>query len=508
MKNKINTLFILLLALVVSCDVDLEDTNIDPNNSQTAGDAQTLSSAIGYMGYIVEADLNYSDSFLWSQYYTWGTGVAIGNAERYVSQAGDNNGYWFRTYATSLTDLNYIVNTSNSEAYKGIANVLKAYLFQGLVDHFGDIPFTEALSGAIEDGSVLTPKYDSAETIIYPGLVTVLDEALEQLNNADEDEVGRIGPDDFIYYDEVLMRTDISKWIKFANSLKLRVLMRTSETSPQGPAIQNLINSGTFIESVADMPAIPFSGAIGDQNPMFARASFGVGNFYFASNGTLNLLESLNDPRGQVFYSKATTGTAAGTLRGIDQGSIDNEPFTAPGSDYSLASPYSYSATNSVILMSPWEVWFLRAEADARYGTSDDAETAFSTAITLNFSYTGLTELDPVTMVDVPFNPAPYISSLNFAGATTLDNQIDLIGVQKWISFNGTQEDEGWIESRRFDRPASRLFTDGGIFQTPSLSVLPSGVHPSTWLYPESERSLNPNVLPQRQITDAIFWDN
>ena len=46
MKNKINTLFILLLALVVSCDVDLEDTNIDPNNSQTAGDAQTLSSGL------------------------------------------------------------------------------------------------------------------------------------------------------------------------------------------------------------------------------------------------------------------------------------------------------------------------------------------------------------------------------------------------------------------------------------------------------------------------------
>ena len=496
MKNKINTLFILLLALVVSCDVDLEDTNIDPNNSQTAGDAQTLSSAIGYMGYIVEADLNYSDSFLWSQYYTWGTGVAIGNAERYVSQAGDNNGYWFRTYATSLTDLNYIVNTSNSEAYKGIANVLKAYLFQGLVDHFGDIPFTEALSGAIEDGSVLTPKYDSAETIIYPGLVTVLDEALEQLNNADEDEVGRIGPDDFIYYDDVLMRTDISKWIKFANSLKLRVLMRTSETSPQGPAIQNLINSGTFIESVADMPAIPFSGAIGDQNPMFARASFGVGNFYFASNGTLDLLESLNDPRGEVFYTKATTGTAAGSLRGINQGTIDNEPFTAPQTDYSLASPYSYSATNSVILMSPWEVWFLRAEADARYGTGDDAETAFTSAISLNFNYMGVA------------NAAAYISSLNFASATTLDDQIDLIAIQKWISFNGTQEDEGWIESRRFDRPASRLFTDGGIFQTPLLSVLPSGVHPSTWLYPESERSLNPNVPQQRNITDPIFWDN
>lgn len=145
--------------------------------------------------------------------------------------------------------------------------------------------------------------------------------------------------------------------------------------------------------------------------------------------------------------------------------------------------------------MSPWEVWFLRAEAAARYSTSDDAGTAFSTAIELNFGYMGVADA------------ASYISTLNFAGATTLDAKLDMIGIQKWISLNGTQEDEGWIESRRFDRPASRIFTDG-IFQTPPASVLPSGTFPSSWLYPESERSFNPNALPQRSITDAIFWDN
>lgn len=486
MKKIINICLILLLTLSFSCNDSLEEVNIDPNTFPSAGDAQVLSAAIAYMGYIVEQDLNFSESFLWSQYYTWGIGVAIGNQERYVSAGGDFNGYWQRAYANSLTDLNYITKNSSSAAYRGIANVLKAYLFQGLVDHFGDIPFTEAISGAIEDGSILTPKSDSAETIIYPGLVTMLDEALTDLALA---EAGTVGVDDFIF------QGDIAKWIKFANSLKLRVLMRTSEVNAQGPAVQALISNGTFIESVDDMPFIPYSGNSGDQNPMFARAEFGVGMFYFASNATLNLLESLNDPRAEVLYTKATTGTFAGNLRGIDQGTIDDEPFTAPASDYSMASPYAYSATKPVILMSPWEVWFLRAEADARYNTTDDAESAFSTAIDLNFSYMGVADA------------ASYISSLNFAGATTLDDKLDLIGVQKWISLNGTQEDEGWIETRRFDRPASRLFTDG-IFQTPPLSVLPSGTFPSSWLYPESERSLNPNALPQRQLTDAIFWDN
>ncbi len=487
MKKNIKLLLLLLLTISYSCSDSLEDVNIDPNTFPNADDAQVLSSAIGFMGYIVDTDLNYQESSLWSQYYTWGIGVSIGNEERYVSEPADFNGYWGRAYSNSLADLDYVSKNSTSAAYRGIATVLKAYLFQGLVDHFGDIPFTEAISGAIEDGSVLSPNYDSAESMIYPALVTMVDEALMDLDLAEE---GVVGEEDFIY------NGDMSKWTKFANSLKLRILMRTSEVNPQGAAITDLISNGTFIETFADMPFIPYSGASGDQNPMFARAEWGVGMFYFASNATLNVLNSLDDPRGEVLYTKATTGTFAGQLHGIDQGTIDDEPFTAPASDYSMASEYAYSDTNPVILMSPWEVWFLRAEAAARYGTSDDEKMALETAIELNFSYMGIAD-----------EASSYINSLNYSTSNPLVDRIDEIAVQKWISLNGTQEDEGWIEARRFDRPGSRLFTEG-IWQDPPLSVLSSGAFPSAWLYPESERSLNPNAAPQRTITDNIFWDN
>lgn len=100
-----------------------------------------------------------------------------------------------------------------------------------------------------------------------------------------------------------------------------------------------------------------------------------------------------------------------------------------------------------------------------------------------------------------------YINTLGYSNSDPLDDKLDMIGIQKWISLNGTQEDEGWIEARRFDRPASRLFTNG-IWQTPPLSVLPNGEFPSAWLYPETEMSLNSNAPAQRTITDNIFWDN
>ena len=482
MKNKFKILIILLLTLSFSCSLD--DVNVDPNTFPTAGDAQVLSSSIGFLGYIIETDLNYSESFMWSQYYTWGIGVAIGNPERYVQAGTDNDGYWQRAYANSLADLDYIDKNSSSAAYRGISKVLKAYIFQGLVDHFGDIPFTEALNGAIENGSNLAPNYDSAENTVYPALATMLDEALQELALSE----GDVADDDFIY------QGDVAKWIKFANSLKLRILLRTSEVASQSSLVKNLVANGSFIETVDDMPFIPYSGSSGDQNPMYARAEWGVGNFYFASNASLNLLQENNDPRRFVLYTLATSGTSSGNLRGINQGTIDDEPFTAPATDYSMSSTYAYGDTNPVILMSPWEVWFLRAEAAARYGTDDDEKTAFETAVSSNFSYMGL-------------DGAAYIGTLGYNSSASLDAKLDLIGVQKWISLNGTQEDEGWIEARRFDRPASRLFTNG-IWQTPPLSVLSAGEFPSSWLYPATERSFNPNAPAQRTITDKIFWDN
>lgn len=488
MKNIFKLLLILTLAFSFSCSEKLEELNVDPNTFPAANDAQVLSSSIGYLGYVVDVDLNFN-SFLWAQYYTWGIGVSIGNAERFVSEPDDNNGYWQRAYANCLQDLQYITAKSNSAAYRGVANVLKVYIYQGLVDHFGDIPYTQANSGAIEDGSILTPEYDNAQSVVYPQLIATLDKALEDLALAEE---GDIGTDDFIY------NGDISKWIKFANSLKLRVLMRTSEVAANSAAVKSLISSGSFIETEADMPFIPFTGKAGDQNPMYARAEWGVGMFYFASNATLNKLEALADPRGSVFYSKATTGTFANSLHGINQGTIDNETFTNPATHYSRASAYAYGMTAPVILMSPWEVWFLRAEADARYSTSDDEVTAFTKAIQANFTYAGLG------------SATTYIASLGYSATATMDKKLDLIAVQKWISLNGTQEDEGWIEARRFDRPASRLFTNrtNGIWQDPILSVLPKGTFPASWLYPESERSLNPKAPLQRKITDKIFWDN
>lgn len=485
MKYILKPLILLMILSVVSCETPLEEVNIDPNTSPTANDAQILTGTMGYLGYIVDVDLNSQPSNMWAQYYTWGIGVSIGNEERYVATPDDYNGYWQRAYANCLTDLKFLTK-SESAAYRGVAKVLQAYIYQGLVDHFGNIPYSQAVSGEIADGSILTPSYDDAATV-YGQLADLLDEAIAEIDKA---PAGDIGAEDLIY------NGDMNKWAKFANSLKLRVLMRTSEIADNSAEIKTLVDAGNFISSAADIPAIPFDGSAGNQNPMYARYEYGVGDFYFASNATLNVLTDLDDPRTTAFYSVATTGDFEGQVRGIDQGAVDRDvPFTDPASDYSGSSALAYAVDNPVLLMSNWETWFLRAEAAARYATSDDEESAFGSAVSANFDYLGVA------------GGSDYIASLGYDAGASMDAKIDMIAVQKWISLNGTQEDEGWVEARRFDRPASRLFTDG-IWQTPPYSVLAAGEFPASWLIPATERSLNPNAPAQRVLTEKIFWDN
>lgn len=476
MKTINRFLSLVVLAFVLnSCSESLSDININPDKSPTANPEQVLTTAMGTIGYVVDGQYNH-DNILWGQYWTWGPGVALSNLERYVGEGADYDNEWIRCYANILTDLQFVAN-SDSRAHAGISKILMAYVFQGLVDHYGDVPFSEALDGELADGSNFAPLFDDDATI-YPQLVTMVDDGLADIGA----NSGTVGAEDLMY------SGDMDGWIRFGNSLKLRILMRMSGVVDVSAQVTSLLANGSFIESNGDIAAVPFSGIVGNENPMYARMESGVKNFYIASNTSLNYLQDNNDPRLMAFYAPAKS---SGTLVGILQGSIDNEPFTNSKDNYSQMSAICYGQANPVILMSDWETWFLRAEAALKFG-GDDAG-AFANAVQANFDFLGV-------------DPGTYIIDLNYSGGTTAQ-KLDNIAIQKWISMNGTQEDEGWIETRRFDTPSNPIFSQT-IFATPVVSVLPPNVHPSIWFYPANELSLNPNAPAQHSMTDKVFWDN
>ena len=83
--------------------------------------------------------------------------------------------------------------------------------------------------------------------------------------------------------------------------------------------------------------------------------------------------------------------------------------------------------------------------------------------------------------------------------------------MQKWVSMNGLQPVEGWIETRRFDNTANPIFAlPGGLFVTPTSNSLGGNNHPSILYYPSTEQDLNSNFPGQHNINlnDKVFWDN
>ncbi len=472
---------------LASCN-NISEFNIDPNNSATARPQEVLTSALGYIAFVMDAQYN-DNAFLWGQYWTWGTGVSLGDDARYIQLANAGNQAWARSYSDALADIKFLKefdnNDINSKGYNGIAKTLEVFVYQYLVDHFGDIPYSQAVQGAIEDGSILAPAYDD-DAAIYPQLVTALDDAIADLELAQINANTAIGSEDLIY------SGDLSSWVKFANSLKLRVLLRMSDVNDVAAQVKATVDYGQFIETSDEIAEVPFTGESGSENPMYAWEESGIGLFYKAATTVTNVMDELNDPRKYYFYDEAVN--FPGEIRAGDQNQIALD-FGAVSPDWSDPSAVTYGAGVPTIFMSNWETWFLRAEAAVKYGTSDDAATAFANAVSANFAYISAPGADE------------FITGLNFAAGSTQD-KINTIAVQKWISMTGLQEAEGWIEARRFDTPTNPVFSGPtGVYQTPLQSSLPDKVFPSRWLYPESEQTLNPKSPNQEAVTGKVFWD-
>jgi hypothetical protein len=463
----------------VSCEESLTDINQDPNGSATADPAATLVSGMGYYGIAIDGYINELDA-LFAQYVAGGPGVALIDDERYFVQNTDYNTEWSFLYNQTLSDLKYTIDNGN-EAQAAIADILSVHAWQIIVDHYGSVPYSTALQGT--DG-VLIPTYDDPKTI-YDDLVTRVTASTEILAET-EDALGD---------EDIMFEGDIESWIRFGNSLKLKLLMRQSLThaAEVGPQVVALISDGMFIESEDHIAAIPYSGVNGlNYNPMFGRREAGVGQFYVASETTVNAMSELSDPRLDVIYNPAVN---TGTVVGLKQGNV--EDVVAPSKDdYSFPSPVAYAEDNDVILMSNWEVYLLRAEAALRFSTGESDKAMYDAGVTAHFNYVGAPDVATYLVENGAYDEGGTVTS-----------RASQIGIQKWIAMNGLQEYEGWTEAKRFDTPEARIFTSG-IFVTPTRSVLGEGIFPSIRLYPQTETSYNPNAPADRKQTDKVFWDN
>ena len=482
--------FILLLVLGLgtpfySCK-DYLDVNVNPNQSTTSRIDLQLSGAI--IGTTIGiGERIFPELGVWTQYQTGGPGVALSDWDQ-NKLGSDETDELFRELYRSSVNLNYIVNNSTESYYIAIARIMRAYNFQVCADVFGDIPYTQALKGDIPDGSILHPVYDSAKDVVYPGIESELREAIDLIERGGAFLLP--GDDDLVY------QGDIDKWNKFAHSLLLKVYLRQG-ASGQAKAAQLYTSNDQFILTNDEAAMVRFPGGSAGSNPFWNTAkSSALGNYYVATTTILDYLTTTGDPRIDVFFDPTASGTHIGLYPGNIQAQPPNAVFSRPAGSLTPGGGRMFSPTNPVIFMSAWESNLLLAEAGARGWIPTDAAALYAAAVQANFEYYGLDASDADA----------YLAA---GGAYDAANAIKSIALQKWISMNGTQPIESWIETRRFDSAATPIFTSpGGIFRSPTENALGAGNYPTILPYPEDEESLNQNFPGQHPLTARVFWDN
>jgi len=208
-----------------SCTGDFEEINtnelvLSELDAATLGNIYALVQYRGYfMGYHQTAQNLFADHYC--QYFS-NTQNAF-SSDRYTLVGGWLNGAWRLFYSAipnnlgELLDATDPVENPGSETLWAVAQIYRVIIYERIANYWGPIPYSQ-----VNNGEATVP-YDS-ESDIYHSFFTTLDEALAILN---QNKGGNaFGTNDQIY------SGDIDSWIKFANTLRLRLAMRISDVEP------------------------------------------------------------------------------------------------------------------------------------------------------------------------------------------------------------------------------------------------------------------------------------
>ena len=490
------TLLLFLSLGVISCSEDFLDVNDNPNDPPISTPSLTLPVAQENFAELNATAMVYLGQFLM---YNWATPSNWSANTDLITYNVTSNFYTtiFETsYASILKDLTYVENYVDASgavdysAYDVIAETIKGFQFQYLVDLYGDVPYTEAnLRGANP-----TPVYDDSEFIyksVIDSLTTAAVVALNLPENAEDP-----GLQDIIFHG------DMVEWAKFANSIKLRMLIRMSETGQDAYIREQLAlidaNGAGFIdETVAANPG--YSNNAGQQNPFYGYVGFEPSgtetdrwDYTVATDYVIETLTSFNDPRLERLYAPSD---AAGEFKGVEQSTaLPGTGFTS--ADLSHVGPgLLVSSEQEQAIMLESEVLFLLAEAALRgyiEGGEAAAELYYQQAIEESFEFLGVEE-PGVTAEEY------YSQNIVNVGWDASPNKLEAIITQKWIALNGTASIESWVEWIRTGYPDALPIPDES-----------GGIRPVSLLYPVSELARNSENVPPQTQADAFsnypFW--
>lgn len=461
-------LILLTVTLISSCS-DFGDLNVNPKTA-TAVPAETLfaNATKNLSNQMTSTNVNVNIFRLFSQAWTETTYTDEANYDLITRSIPAN--HWRILYRDVLKDLDetrMILSslddgTSAAQRNNQMASIsiLEVYAYHILVDTFGNVPFTEAL-----DSDNVLPAYDD-DTAIYTAINAKLDTAIGMISAS----TGSFGNSDLIY------GGSMDKWKKFGNSLKLRMAVRTGNSTMASEAIASGVMS-----SNADNATFVYLSGSPNTNPVWASLVESGRKDFIPSNTVVDIMNNLADPRRTEYFDD---NMGVGVYIGGTYG--DNNTF----SDYTHLGNVFHQPETPGILFDYAETEFLLAEAAELGLAGSGAETHYNNAITASFDFWDVADV------------ATYLANADVAYATASSSWQETIATQKWLAlFN--RGFEAWSTYRMYGYP---------MMNTPPVSLEPV---PRRFTYPVEQATLNGANYTQAGSdmggdlkSSKVFWDN
>ena len=508
--KKYSIILLTFLALMgSSCKKDfLNIDEVNPNNPSQVPPKLVLPTALVDVSDVMNYPANWDFVYLWYGVWSISGGYAPSAAmTSYNITTAYYTGNWQNLYLSGK-NFDYIIQNSMTEDqkdFRGIGRIMKAYCIQNLVDVYGDVPYSQAFK---TDAGILKPAYDNQQAI-YEDLVDQLDTAIHDILTAPASSVPPNAKQDVVF------SGDMGLWVKFANTLKLRILLHQAGMGGDRPAYiaSHITDSYGYLGAGEGAMVQPgYSASTNKQNPFWDRFFDPSGAaradglaYYVANQDALDFLGNSNDPRLTAFFSPGSTAPGNAYI-GAYYGQSASLPVGS--TEAIIGDGLLQAATQPSILLSDYESLFIQAEAAQRGLIAGDPQTLYEAAITANFEYVGFTSTDA----------ADFLTSAAGIGDVNVDwssvaaaDKIKLIITQKWAALNATTPVELWTDYRRTGFPDFLHFT-----QNPNR--IGPGNPPVRLFYPSTEISYNnDNELaaekrdPSGRIdlfSSKIFWQN
>jgi len=465
MKNikKIKHYLLVLSLVIIGCNSDFGDMNVDPNNPSAALPDLLLTSALKSMSGVAGDPT----TALYVQYFAE---TQYTEDSRYGINQFDFSGW----YTGPLSDCEAIINSEATDNYKAAARITKAYYMQIMTDRWGMIPYTEALQGADN----FQPAYDTQD-VIYKALIADLTEAVT-LFDANSSLNG-----------DILFSGDVTRWAQWGNTLRMTMALRLSDIDATyaGTEYAAAVTAGVIEADVMYTHLAEDANASPWYSRFITRTDYAISNTMddaMTEKGDLRLLKYADPAPDAITAGAADLDLIVGMTYGIsngDAGDIPNQAISFPG-----AAIRSQDSPLPIYTMA--QVSLSHAEATIHgWDVPGDPATHYDNGVTASFSqWWGL---DGATAAADYLVANPYVD-------------LSSIAYEKWIAAFPSGY-EAWSEWRRLDSPALIPAVD---------AQNASGEIPVRHAYPQTETELNADnynaaVTAQGEdcLDNKLWWD-